>query len=170
MPRKPVIAVVGASDPSPALEAEAEALGRALVDAGWRVATGGLGGVMAAVSRGARSSARHTDGDVIGILPGVRHDQANAWVDVAIPTGMGHLRNALCVLIGDVVVACGGGAGTLSEIAMAWVHDRPVVALDLEGWSAELAGRRLDGRRADAIVRASDAAEAVAAVRSLLTA
>ncbi len=84
-------------------------------------------------------------GDTIGLLPG--HDPAatNAFVDIAIPTGLGHLRNAL-VAHADAIVAVGGGAGTLSEIAMAWIHDRVVVAVEVGGWSGELADRRVDGR------------------------
>jgi uncharacterized protein (TIGR00725 family) len=155
--RRPLIAVCGAAAPSPATAAAAEALGRALVDRGCRVITGGRGGVMAAASRGARASATWQDGDVLGLLPGADARDANPWVDVALPTGLGHARNTLLVAMADAVVAVGGGAGTLSEIALAWAHDKPVAALDTgEGWASELAGRRLDARREDAVVRFLD--------------
>lgn len=167
--RKPIAAVVGANTASDAILAAAEGIGRGLVDAGMRVATGGLGGVMEAASRGARTSNRWTDGAVVGVLPGLVAADANPYVDVVIPTGMNYARNTVLVAMADVVVAVGGGAGTLSEIALAWQHGKPIVALDLgEGWSARLAGERLDHRRGDLLHRASSADEAVALAVSLL--
>jgi uncharacterized protein (TIGR00725 family) len=123
----------------------AEVLGARLVEAGYRVLTGGLGGVMEAASRGARRSPAHAPGMVIGLLPGDDAAAANAHVDVAIATGLGHLRNSL-VAHADAVVAVGGGAGTLSEIALAWIHRRLVIGFRVEGWSGRLAGTRVDDR------------------------
>ncbi len=69
----------------------------------------------------------------------------------------------------DAVVAVGGGAGTLSEIALAWQFGKPIIALDLgEGWSAELAGRAVDGRRTDTVQRAGSAEEAISLLQALL--
>lgn len=167
--RRPVIAVIGGAHAPEAELAVAEELGRALVDAGYRIVTGGLGGVMAAASRGARSSPAWRDGDVIGVLPGLVVEEANAWVDIVIATGMNHARNVVVVASGDVVVAVGGGAGTLSELALAWQHQKHVVALRVgEGWSARLAGECLDDRRDDRINGANTAADAVELVRRLL--
>ncbi len=131
-----------------AAESFAVDLGEALVDRGFRIVCGGLGGVMEAVCRGAHRSERYREGMTVGIVPSSRAETANEYVDVVIPTGMGHLRNAL-VAQSRAVVAIGGGAGTLSEMALAWVHGRPVFAADIDGsgWSAELAGRALDHRR-----------------------
>ncbi|MDP8991605.1 MAG: TIGR00725 family protein [Actinomycetota bacterium] len=126
------VAVVGPGDPSPAAEADAEAVGRLLADRGAVVVCGGLGGVMAAACRGAKAGG----GTTVGILPGVDRAEANAWVDVAVTTGMGEARNALVVRSVDAVVAVAGGYGTLSEIALALRLDRPVVGLaswDIEG-------------------------------------
>jgi uncharacterized protein (TIGR00725 family) len=143
----------------------AEALGEALVDAGYRIVTGGLAGVMEAASRGGQRSAVHFPGAVCGVLPGTDPAAANDHVDVAIPTGLGHLRNALVVRAADAVVAIGGGAGTLSEIALAWVERRLVIAFRVEGWSGRLAGAPVDDRirfasipddRVFAVDRASD--------------
>ncbi|MDI1444818.1 LOG family protein [Polyangium sp. 6x1] len=147
MPR-PLLAIIGdgtALPGSPAYEAAFEA-GRAAVEVGFRVLTGGLGGVMEAACRGARASSRYREGDTVGILPGHDPRAANTYVDIAIPTGLGHLRNAL-VAHADAIVAVGGGAGTLSEIAMGWIHDRIVVAVEIAGWSGELAGLRIDDRQ-----------------------
>lgn len=160
--RKPVAAVVGGNSASAALLEAAEVIGRGLVEAGMRVATGGLGGVMTAASRGAHNAASWCDGSVIGILPGLDAREANPFVDIVIPTGMNYARNTILVAMADVVVAVGGGSGTLSEVALAWQHGKPIVALDLgQGWSARMAGERLDERRADEVHRAGSAEEAV---------
>ena len=119
------VAVVGPGDASPAELAVSEELGAALASAGAVVVCGGLGGVMEAACRGAKSRR----GLTLGLLPGLDRSAANGWVDVAIPTGMGELRNGLVVRAADAVVAVGGGAGTLSEIAFALKAGRPVIGI-----------------------------------------
>jgi uncharacterized protein (TIGR00725 family) len=123
----------------------AETLGERLVDEGYRVLTGGLGGVMEAASLGAHRSGGYAPGCVVGLLPGSDVDGANPYVDVALATGLGHLRNAL-VAQAEAVVALGGGAGTLSEMALAWIHRRLLVGYRLPGWSGKLADTQLDDR------------------------
>lgn len=146
-PRRSLIAVIGDSTVQPGSEKDmmAEEIGRVLVDAGYRVLTGGLGGVMEAASRGARSSQKYRSGDTIAILPGHDPTEANAFVDVAIPSGLDHARN-LVIAHADAVIAIGGGAGTLSEICFAWIYKRLVVALRVEGWSGKIADQRVDDR------------------------
>lgn len=122
----PYIAVVGASEATAAQEEAAEAVGRGLGQAGAVVITGGGGGVMAAASRGAASAGA----TVIGILPGLDRGAANPWVTVALPTGMGELRNGLIIRAADAAVAIGLGYGTLSEIALAGHAGLGVVGLD----------------------------------------
>jgi uncharacterized protein (TIGR00725 family) len=125
MPRTPYVAVVGPGDASPPELHAAEEVGAGLAAAGALVVTGGLGGVMEAACRGARS--RH--GTTLGILPGEDRDAANGWVEIAVATGLGELRNGLVVRAADALVAIGGGHGTLSEIALALKLGRPVVGL-----------------------------------------
>jgi uncharacterized protein (TIGR00725 family) len=108
------VAVIGASQATDADVTDAEQVGRLLAAAGAIVVCGGRGGVMAAVSRGAASAG----GTVIGMLPGDGRADANEWVTVAIPTGIGELRNGLIVRTADAMVAVGGSYGTLSEIAL----------------------------------------------------
>ena len=81
---------------------------------------------MAASCRGARSAG----GTTIGLLPGADRAAANQWVQIAIPTGLGELRNGLIIRAVDVVVAVGGEYGTLSELALALKTRVPVVGLD----------------------------------------
>lgn len=119
------IAVVGASEPSARLEEAAEALGEALGRRGATVLTGGLGGVMAAASRGAARGG----GLVVGILPGEDPDSANPWVALPLPTGLGEMRNALLVRFADAVVAVGGRWGTLAEVALAARRGTPVATI-----------------------------------------
>lgn len=110
----PYVAVIGASQATDADVADAEQVGRLLAAAGAIVVCGGRGGVMAAVSRGAASAG----GTVIGMLPGDGRADANEWVTVSIPTGMGELRNGLIVRTAEAIIAVGGAYGTLSEIAL----------------------------------------------------
>jgi uncharacterized protein (TIGR00725 family) len=125
------VAVVGAGQPSPSQATAAEEVGRRLAGAGAVVVTGGGGGVMAAASRGAAGAG----GVVVGILPGLDRNAANQWVTVALPTGLGELRNGLIVRAADSVLAVGGAYGTLSEIALALVNGVPVVGLD--SWAVD---------------------------------
>ena len=121
-------------------------LGGELMRSGFNLITGGRKGVMEQVARGAREARVGRRGVIVGILPGDDRLEGNDYLDVAIPTGMGYLRNGLVVLAGDAVVAVGGRAGTLSEITLAWQMERPLCILGPGGWS-HIAGTRIDDRR-----------------------
>jgi uncharacterized protein (TIGR00725 family) len=121
-------------------------VGRQLAARGAVVVCGGLGGVMEAACRGAKEAG----GVTVGILPGMDRAAANAFVDVAIPSGLGEARNAMVVRAADALVAVGGGYGTLSEIALALKAGKRVVGLDT--WDIE------------GVVAAPDPEAAVAAV------
>jgi uncharacterized protein (TIGR00725 family) len=152
----PYIAVIGASQPTAEQEQAAEDIGRGLGAAGCVVVTGGRGGVMAAASRGAHEAGA----TVVGILPGTDRREANEWVGLALPTGMGELRNGLIVRAADAVVAVGGAHGTLSEIALALSAGVGVVGYDT--WPIE--GVELADTPAAAVERALElAADAEAA-------
>jgi uncharacterized protein (TIGR00725 family) len=123
--RDPYVAVVGSGQGSVQELEAAEEIGAGLAALGAVVVTGGLGGVMEAASRGAKSRRGRT----LGLLPGVDRTAANGWVDIAVATGLGELRNGLVVRAADAVVAVGGGPGTLSEIALALKAGLPVVGV-----------------------------------------
>ncbi|HET6915935.1 MAG TPA: TIGR00725 family protein [Acidimicrobiales bacterium] len=154
------VAVVGASNAVEELDATAEAVGAALASAGATIVCGGLGGVMEAACRGAKAAG----GLTVGFLPGTDPSEANAWVDVVVPTGMGEARNILVVRCAEVVVALGGEYGTLSEIALALRAGTPVVGLGT--WSLV----RGDGQPDTGMVRAADAATAVSTALRLAAA
>lgn len=145
------VAVIGASQPTPDDLEDAEAVGRGLAERGAIVITGGRGGVMAAASRGAAEAG----GLVVGLLPGLERTEANEWVTVAIPTGLGELRNGLVTRAADAVVAIGGAYGTLSEIALALQRGTPVFGLHT--WPVD--GVRAVDSPAEAILAASQAAQ-----------
>jgi uncharacterized protein (TIGR00725 family) len=113
-------------------EERAEAVGRLLAERGCTVVCGGLGEVMAAAARGAKSAG----GTTIGILPGEDGAAANEWIDHVVVTGIGHARNLAVVASGQAVIAVGGRWGTLAEIGYARVLGRPVVILE-PGWELE---------------------------------
>lgn len=121
------IAVVG-PDAASATEIEcaaAEEVGAGVAVGGAILVCGGLGGVMEAACRGARSRLGFT----VGFLPGLDREDANGWVSLAVPTGLGETRNALIVRSAAAVIAVGGGWGTLSEIALARRAGKPVIGL-----------------------------------------
>ena len=125
MDHPPYISVVGPSDAGEQEQQDAETVGRALAHAGAIVVTGGRGGVMAAASRGAAEAG----GVTLGILPGTDRREANEFVKIAVPTGLGELRNGLVVRAADALVAVGGAYGTLSEVALALRAGVPVIGL-----------------------------------------
>lgn len=149
-----MIAVVGtgADDADSDLLTAAEAVGVGIAEAGAVVVCGGLGGVMAAVSRGAR----RVGGTVVGLLPGADRAAANPFLTLAIPTGLGEGRNLLVARAADAMIAVGGEYGTLSEIGFALKIGTPVVGL--RTWEL-----RRDGQVDEGIVTVADAGEAVAA-------
>jgi uncharacterized protein (TIGR00725 family) len=145
-----IIAVIGNSSCSPEEAKLAETVGELLAQQGVTVICGGLGGVMEAVCRGAKSKG----GLTVGILPGQDSSAANPWVDIPVVTGIGEARNVAVVKSAQVVIAIGGSYGTLSEIAYALKSNIPVIGLNT--WSLSR-----DGREDDSIIRVQSATEAV---------
>jgi len=129
------IAVVGGAQCSRDEAKLAEAVGFELAKRGATLICGGLGGVMAAACKGARSA----KGKTVGILPGYTREEANPYVDIPVVTGMGEARNVIVVNTAQAVIAIGGKFGTLSEIAYALRNKIPVVGLNT--WSLSKSGR-----------------------------
>ena len=136
------VAVIGPGQADPEQEEAARQIASDLGRRGAVIVCGGLGGVMAAACQGAKSAGATT----VGLLPGSDRRAANEWVDIAIPTGLGQGRNLLVARTADVVLAVGGGYGTLSEIAFALRAGIPVIGLG--SWDI------------DGVVAAKDAGEA----------
>lgn len=124
--RKKIISIIGGRECNDEVEQLAQDLGRKLAKVVDSIATGGLGGVMSAVSQGFKSGG----GLTIGITPSYDKNEVNPFVDIVIPTGMGLARNVLVVKAAEAVIALPGGAGTLSEIAYCLQFGIPVISLN----------------------------------------
>ena len=129
---KPIIAVIGGRRTEKALLSEAEEAGRLIARRGATLVCGGLGGVMEAASKGAKSEG----GLTVGILPHNDSKKANQYIDFPVATGLGIGRNVIIARTADALIAVGGEYGTLSEIAFALQMGKPVVGIktwDIKG-------------------------------------
>lgn len=155
-----VIGVMGSGHPlSDDARMLAYEIGAMIAGHGWVLLTGGSSaGVMDAASQGAHEAG----GLVIGVVRSDSGAEASEHVDVVIRTGMGDARNAINVLSSDVVVALPGGAGTLSEVALALKAGKTVIAV---GWDP---GRAMRAASAGNLLDASDAAGAIALVSTAI--
>jgi uncharacterized protein (TIGR00725 family) len=121
-------------------------IGKEIAKADAILICGGRGGVMAAACKGVYDAG----GISVGILPSDEKDpEVNEYLTVRIPTLLHWARNALVTLASDGIIACGGGAGTLSELAFAWIQKKPLVCLSsIPGWSQEIGERGfIDNRK-----------------------
>lgn len=156
------IAIIGPNDSlcSKELSEFGFQLGQHIASENHSIVCGGMGGFMKAVCKGVKSSPNSFQGQTIGILPGVDCGEANPFIDVAIPTGIGIARNMIIIRMADIVIAAGGGAGTLSEIAFAWQLKKKVLCVtSFEGWAKDLAGKNLDKRQEGLLVPVSSIKE-----------
>ncbi|NMD42445.1 MAG: TIGR00725 family protein [Firmicutes bacterium] len=146
------IAVVGGTRVGSGAALLAEEVGAEIAGRGGILVCGGGQGVMEAASKGARDRG----GTVLGILPGNDRSGGNPYLSLAVATGLGDARNAIIARTVDVMIAVGGGYGTLSEIALALKMGAPVIGL--KSWKVE-APERLERQ----IIYCSTAAAAVEA-------
>ena len=149
--RKIIIGVIGGSMALPDDAKTARELGKLLASKGYVVLTGGLTGIMEEVSRGAWEK----EGITVGILPGTSPEDANPYVNIPIVTGLSHARNVLIVRSADVIVAIGGGLGTLSEIAIALKIGKQVIGINT--WDVD-----------ERIIRVDDATSAMEKIKKIL--
>ncbi|MFA5410696.1 MAG: TIGR00725 family protein [Candidatus Omnitrophota bacterium] len=148
--RKRVVSVIGGHNPTKEVEQIAHDLGKKLAKVVNILVSGGLSGTMKAVCSGFKAEG----GLTIGIIPSYDKKDANEFVDIALPTGLGLARNVLVVKSADVVVALPGEAGTLSEIAYCLQFKIPVISLG----SWDIPG----------LIKVKTVDEAVAEVKALL--
>jgi uncharacterized protein (TIGR00725 family) len=152
--KKPILTIIGPNKSlcKPAHRKQAEMAGQLAVELGFRVMTGGEKGVMEAAFIGAKRAKNYQSGDTIAISPKESPEGDVCLADIVIYTGLGHARNYI-MAHGQIILAIGGGTGTLSEMAMAWSKCRPIMAFAGDGWAGKVAGVRLDERRKDKVVR-----------------
>lgn len=125
--KKIIIGVMGPGEKATVTDVQnAYELGKLIAQKGWVLLTGGRNiGVMDAANKGAKS----VNGLTIGILPSENQKNVSEAVDIAIFTDMGNARNNINVLSSDLVIACGMGAGTASEVALALKANKQVILL-----------------------------------------
>jgi len=160
-----VITVFGSSRPAPGSEAyeTARGLGAALARAGFTVATGGYGGMMEAVSRGARESGGH----VIGVTAEAFASRANQWVEEEIRVKSWQDRLFKLIELGAGYVVLPGGTGTLVELSVVWewinkgfLAEKPVVILG-KYWQPVVTAIPASELAGNPIHRAADVEEVV---------
>jgi uncharacterized protein (TIGR00725 family) len=120
-----LIGVLGGKQCGPKVAQRAFEVGQLIAQRGGVLVSGGLGGVMEAASRGASEAG----GLCIGILPGDHSKEANRYIHIPIPTGIGYARNVIIVRTAQALIAIGGRFGTLSEMAFALIMEKPVISL-----------------------------------------
>jgi len=155
-PRPFIIGIMGGQEPDPETLRDALSLGERIAQRGCVVLTGGGPGVMKAASEGASGAG----GLVVGILPNERckplDGYPNAFVDIPIYTGMSDARNAINVKTSHVLIALQGGAGTLSEIALAIKTGTPVICLHDPGFTHPAAGGIIVVETVEGVLEALD--------------
>ncbi len=153
---KGIISIICGSEIDKDTEEKAIEIGRLLAKNNYVISCGGLFGAMEAVCKGAKEEG----GLTIGIIPHKEKSTANKYIDIAIPVPFSQARNIVVVLSGDICVAIGGKAGTLSEMCFAWIYGKPLIALSsVDGWSSKLANQKIDDRRPDLIYSAKNPQE-----------
>ncbi|MDD5155206.1 MAG: TIGR00725 family protein [Candidatus Omnitrophica bacterium] len=123
--RKKVVSIIGGHKCNKEVEQLAHNLGKKLAKVVDILVCGGLSGVMEASAKGFKAEG----GLTIGILPSYNKNDANSFIDIAIPTGLGLARNVLVVKSADIVIALPGESGTLSEIAYSLQFGIAVIGL-----------------------------------------
>lgn len=149
------------AEPNPKDIEDAHELGRLIAKQEWVLLTGGRdAGVMDAASRGASGEG----GLTVGILPGEHRDEMSDFIDIPIATGMGSARNNINVLSSDVIVACGTGAGTLSEIMLGLKAGKQIILINQSKETVELLKDLAPGQ----VRIAASPQEAIDAIHSIL--
>lgn len=164
--RRIVIGVMGAGECADERDIHhAYDLGGMIAEAGWIVLTGGRNlGVMDAVSRGASEGG----GMTIGILPTTDAASVSEGVEIAIFTDMGQARNNINVLSSAVVVACGMGAGTAAEVALAIKAEKPIILLGVEREAARFFSN-LAAERESRVFLADNPTQVISFIKELLS-
>src|SRR5216683_1969630 len=144
---KIIIGVIGMDDHGPeepisseAMQA-AETVGRLVAERGGILVSGGRGGIMEAVSRGANLAG----GVVVGLMPSHSKSEANTYVTIPLATGLGEIRNHLTIRASDAVIMISGATGTLMEATISYGRKPLIVLEGTGGWSDRLRAALYDG-------------------------
>ncbi len=126
MKRPYIIGVMGGGSATVEEIDAAYKLGRLIAEQGWILLNGGrAAGIMEASAKGANENG----GLTVGILPDAGPVGTSDFIQIPIYTDMGNARNNINVLSSNIIVACPGGTGTISEIALALKNGKKVICL-----------------------------------------
>ncbi len=161
--KKTIIGVMGPGlNATPNDLENAYQLGEMIAQQGWLLLTGGRkAGVMEAANQGAKAA----QGLTVGILPNAEEIGMSEAVDIAIFTNLGNARNAINILSSDIVIACGIGAGTTSEIALAIKENKTVILLNQNPHSQVF----FESLSPTQVVKVKTASEAIQIVKQCLS-
>lgn len=168
--KKPLIGILGPNGDKCDAETYMFAfeLGAQLAAKHLYLVSGGKLGIMEAAFKGVKSISG-SESLTIGIIPEEEKKWANDFCDVVIPTGIGTARNKIIINTSDILIAIGGGAGTLSEMAFAWQMNKPIIAYTgFDGWAKELAGKAIDERGGKLVYSAKNINEIIELVHLLM--
>lgn len=144
----------------------AEKIGREIGKKGWYLITGGKSGVMEASARGCKSAG----GVTIGVVCGQTRGSSNRFTDIEVvantyPTG----EESLLISMADIVIVCGGGAGTLQEICIAYRLGKPIIIVSgTGGWADRLSGEFLDERKRTPLLRVNSPGQCISACDQIM--
>jgi len=160
--QKPIIGIMGPGSPNDSeIVNHARKLGREIARMDWILLTGGrAAGVMEAAARGASEEG----GLTIGILPGNSRNQASSYIQIPVVTGMGNARNVINILTSDVIVVCGMGPGTASEVSLAIKMNKPLIMTRV----GQTTRNFFDNLSGSEIPHIENAEEIVSAIQNLL--
>ena len=158
------VSILGSADPGTPAHALAAQAGDLLARLGITL----VSGCGSPATRVAAERAVAAGGTVVSIIPAADMPSPDWPATIVIPCGMGDARNLLMALAGDACIVIGGRAGTISEVCLAWLHKRPLLALvGAGGWSNDLPAHPPDERANSPILPWASAIELEAALRAL---
>lgn len=113
----------------------------------------------------AAKEASKNNGLTVGITGGKKKEIWGEFrPDILIPCGLeiGGGREFTLVLSCDVIIAIAGGSGTLTEMAIAYQANIPIIVIDkYKGWAKRLSNKYIDERRRLKCISVSTPKEAV---------
>lgn len=140
------ISVIGGHDVGTDVDQLAQDIGEMIARVGAVLVCGGLSGVMKSAAKGCKKAG----GLTIGLLPGRDKNDANSYIDIALPTTIGFARNAMVAASGDIIIALPGSYGTQSEICYGLVYKKPVI--DFGNWAIKGMISVADIQKAESII------------------
>lgn len=128
----------------------AKELGKLIAESG-NILVYGAEKEYSSLSTNSAISSTENGGITVGITDGKNKNTFGSFKPtVLIPCGLdiGGGREFTLVLSCDVIIAISGGSGTLTEMAIAYQANIPIITVDIfGGWAQQLSGKFIDDRK-----------------------